>query len=82
MKASKNLTGLKTIDFQRFTSCSNWEELMHYWETHLTALVHQFLEGRAEVNPFNRSNTCRHCGLETLCRINELLQTNEEEETQ
>ncbi len=72
-------TAMKEVDFKKPTGCSDWNELMDYWKFHLTDQVQSFLLGRAKVDPFNQTQTCRHCGLETLCRINELSEIREEE---
>jgi hypothetical protein len=34
-------------------------------------LARDFLAGRADVDPLDPEKTCRHCGLQTLCRIAE-----------
>ena len=46
-----------------------WGELLNYWKQKLTALTDQFLAGQTEVDPVDDSATCRNCGLQTLCRI-------------
>ncbi len=40
--------------------------------TTLKQLARDFLSGRAEVDPRDYPKTCEHCGLQTLCRIQEI----------
>jgi ATP-dependent helicase/nuclease subunit B len=42
------------------------------WQTVLTDLAHEFLEGRADPRPKHGAKTCAHCRLPALCRIAEL----------
>lgn len=48
-----------------------WQERREGWRRVLQRLAAEFDEGRVEVDPLNRSITCRTCRLETLCRIDE-----------
>ncbi len=41
------------------------------WKREIEALAHNFLSGRADVNPREYPETCTRCGLQTLCRIQE-----------
>jgi len=52
--------------------CTGWREKMDLWRDRLTALADEFLAGRLSVAPFKRSKTCRNCGLNSLCRIEEI----------
>lgn len=49
------------------------------WRGVLARLAEEFATGEARVDPARGSETCRHCGLEVLCRIAEA-QTGLEEE--
>jgi len=50
-----------------------WKEIKKFWETQIHNLAAEFQKGYAKVAPYNLSETCRYCQLETLCRKNELL---------
>ncbi|MFQ5672677.1 MAG: PD-(D/E)XK nuclease family protein [Nitrospinales bacterium] len=52
--------------------CVDWQEKMDFWRDRLTALADEFLAGRLSINPFRGSKTCRNCGLNSLCRIEEI----------
>ena len=41
------------------------------WRECIEQLARDFVDGRAEVDPREYPKTCEHCGLETLCRIQE-----------
>ncbi|MEC7640555.1 MAG: PD-(D/E)XK nuclease family protein [Nitrospinota bacterium] len=66
----------KTIGETKATACTDWQEQMDRWKENLTALAAEFLSGKLEINPFERAKTCRKCGLNTLCRIDELDSVN------
>jgi ATP-dependent helicase/nuclease subunit B len=46
-------------------------EMLLEWRDAIQQLAHDFLDGRAEVDPRDYLKTCEHCGLESLCRIAE-----------
>ena len=53
------------------------------WKLQIEALANDFLASRSIVDPREYPKTCEHCGLESLCRIQEtraLLDTDEEDE--
>ena len=41
------------------------------WRESIEQLARDFLAGRAEVNPREYPTTCKRCGLQTLCRVEE-----------
>jgi probable DNA repair protein len=41
------------------------------WRDCIEQLAIDFIEGKAEVDPSEYPKTCEHCGLQTLCRIQE-----------
>jgi probable DNA repair protein len=47
------------------------DELLDDWKKNIEQLARDFLAGRAEVDPRDYPKTCEHCGLQTLCRIQE-----------
>ena len=42
------------------------------WRDEISMLAKAFLAGRAEVNPREYPETCKNCGLHSLCRIQEI----------
>ncbi len=42
------------------------------WRDEINLLAKAFLAGRAEVNPRDYPETCKNCGLQSLCRIQEI----------
>lgn len=49
---------------------ASWPALVKAWNDELTRLAADFAAGVAEVAP-KRADTCRYCGVATLCRLNE-----------
>ncbi len=41
------------------------------WKKYIEQCATDFVAGRADVNPRDYPDTCKHCGLQTLCRIQE-----------
>lgn len=48
-----------------------WKERIADWRVRLENLAQEFRSGHAVVDPAEGRKTCRHCGLEPLCRIDE-----------
>jgi hypothetical protein len=48
-------------------------ELLSRWKDVVDTLGHAFASGEASVDPKHLYRTCRHCGLEPLCRVHEKL---------
>jgi len=68
-------TGLTPINFKKITKltkCTDWDELLDYWRKKLIDHADQFLAGQTEAAPLKGSLTCRNCGLQTLCRVQEM----------
>lgn len=51
------------------TTPFTWETLIKKWQTTLAQLAHDFLAGKAEVDPIDEK-ICDNCKLQSLCRIN------------
>jgi hypothetical protein len=49
------------------------------WREQITQLASDFLAGRADVDPRAFPDTCKNCGLQTLCRILENRQPIDED---
>jgi ATP-dependent helicase/nuclease subunit B len=45
---------------------------MAAWRNEINLLARAFLDGRADVNPREYPGTCKNCGLQALCRIQEI----------
>jgi ATP-dependent helicase/DNAse subunit B len=41
------------------------------WKDYIERLAEDFIHGRADVNPRDYPNTCEHCGMQPVCRIQE-----------
>lgn len=65
------MPGFEPINFTKKTGCPDWESLLTRWEAQLNSLGEEFISGKLEVNPVKTDETCKYCGLETLCRIEE-----------
>jgi hypothetical protein len=50
-------------------TATDWSQVNQSWQTTLTRLAQSFVEGAAAVNPMSLK-TCSNCGLQSLCRIN------------
>ncbi|MBF0281446.1 MAG: PD-(D/E)XK nuclease family protein [Zetaproteobacteria bacterium] len=48
----------------------SWDELKAMWQTQLSELALEILEGVCDVNPM--PGACEQCGLDALCRIQEM----------
>lgn len=46
-------------------------ERLEAWREAIETLAQAFVEGRADVDPRGRAETCERCGLQTICRIHE-----------
>lgn len=59
-----DLMGMKTLE-------QDWQNQLEEWRLQLKQLAEDFQEGIATVDPKDRSESCRHCKLSSLCRIND-----------
>ena len=64
------------------TGWPDWEQLMNFWQTHLSALAQEFSNGRLVIDPVKPGDTCRNCGYHSLCRIGETEPDDENEEAE
>jgi probable DNA repair protein len=53
----------------RAAGLADWPAVERRWEEGLGALFREIAEGVATVAPRDAPMTCRHCGLQSLCRI-------------
>jgi ATP-dependent helicase/nuclease subunit B len=49
-----------------------WSQQLEHWHNTLEKLGNDFCHGVADVDPKHVDQTCRHCNLQGLCRINEI----------
>ena len=47
----------------------SWGEIIAHWRAWLERLAGDFAAGRADVDPKLAADTCRHCHLSALCRV-------------
>jgi ATP-dependent helicase/nuclease subunit B len=66
--AMQQLTPLKKLKTSLILK--HWSDLLTHWQISLEKLAIEFQQGVAEVNPKHGANTCRHCNLQLLCRVN------------
>ena len=59
-----------------------WQPLLADWRKEAERLGRSFAGGEAGVDPKKDLNTCRYCGLETLCRVYEKINVLAEEESE
>lgn len=50
----------------------DWQSLTQDWQTNVEQRAAEFIAGEAQVAPIKGRSTCQYCGLESLCRIQEL----------
>ena len=51
---------------------SAWQELTTNWKENINSLALEFKQGVCHVAPVNPLTTCNYCGLQSICRIQEL----------
>jgi probable DNA repair protein len=56
------------------------QEQLEEWKRAIEQLAHDFLAGRADVDPRDYPDTCDECGLHAICRIHENRTEPEEED--
>lgn len=61
-----SLNGNNTLVKRKLTAADESE-----WKQYIEQLIEDFIHGRAEVDPRDYPNTCKHCGLQSVCRIQE-----------
>lgn len=49
----------------------DWGQLLDIWRQRINALAAEFVAGRSQVSPRD-ANACHYCGLEAVCRIDEI----------
>jgi len=49
----------------------DWQDVLDEWKSSINALATEFVEGRCDVSPRD-ANACKYCGLEAICRIDEI----------
>ena len=64
--------GLNSTNFEKLSGCADWDEQLKYWRNKLSAVAEQFLSGQTEVDPLEGAATCKNCGLQTFCRVQEM----------
>jgi len=49
----------------------DWQDVLDDWKSSINALATEFVEGRCDVSPRD-AHACKYCGLEAICRIDEI----------
>lgn len=65
------ILGVQSIDQQKFSDVSTLDAFYGEQKLHLTRLALEFQTGYAKVDPKQPEKTCRHCDLQSLCRVHE-----------
>ena len=65
MAQASNIPGVASLSKY---SDKDWQAQLNDWHAILTELALAFKQGQADVNPKD-PQTCQHCDLHTLCRI-------------
>ena len=52
---------------------SAWQELTTNWQKKINLMASEFNRGVCHVTPVNPSSTCTYCGLQSICRIQEII---------
>ena len=68
------LPGIETVqadDGDADSGPSLWSDQLEDWQAKLSALLSNYLAGRALIDPVAGAITCQYCDLATLCRKHE-----------
>jgi probable DNA repair protein len=68
--------GVQSMDESRVhgvREAEDWDALKATWHQRLGRLARDYLQGDARVDPKRPGVTCRHCGMQVLCRVHEQL---------
>jgi ATP-dependent helicase/nuclease subunit B len=66
-----NINGIVPFSEVKYTTSHSWNEQLQHWHVTLETLGYNFCQGAAEVDPKNSAETCKHCKLQSFCRIYE-----------
>jgi ATP-dependent helicase/nuclease subunit B len=72
-KKNLGIASIKLINEIKYNEHRLWDEQIQVWQSVLEKLANDFYQGHAQVQPKQAEETCRHCHLHPLCRINENL---------
>lgn len=65
------IKGISTVQSSKSTDAHDWNEVTARWAAALNHLGNSFYQGHAILDPKKPGATCKYCGLQTLCRINQ-----------
>ena len=74
--------GLKTFSDRTLKDYANLTELVAAWRLNLEVLAGEFSSGEARVEPRDGRQTCRYCDAKSFCRVSDLLQAENESDSQ
>lgn len=69
-REDERIPGVKASEFAK-DGTKSWSVRRAEWKRILERLADEFRRGQAQVDPVDGSKTCRTCGLQPLCRIEE-----------
>jgi ATP-dependent helicase/nuclease subunit B len=72
----ESLPGVKASEYAD-DGYRTWAERKAEWSARLEGLAEEFRTGHAIVDPIEGKKTCRFCGLEPLCRVDEREEQND-----
>lgn len=62
---------IRPIEKEKWTDLS-WQQISEFWKDSVDSLAADFQKGVCDVNPVDPATTCTYCGLQPLCRIQEI----------
>ena len=66
----------KIEPFEEQGDIPDWAALVEHWRERISLLAGEVMQGIADINPLD-SSACLYCGLQPLCRINQLQSTED-----
>lgn len=70
-REASGIKGISTVQSSKSTDAEDWNEVTARWASALNHLGSNFYQGNAVLDPKKPGATCKYCGLQTLCRINQ-----------
>ena len=57
--------------YKKYTESQEWNDQMDLWKKNLNDLSQNFIAGNISVDPIDTKTACKYCGLQSLCKIGE-----------
>lgn len=68
-KKNIDINTIKPIQETNYSEGRSWQEQREQWKRDLEKLGHDFVQGKAEVDPKSEIETCNYCQLQAFCRV-------------